>query len=379
MRTFGFNSLSTADLIVDTVYEGGVAGNTSDDPLSRLLGCGNQGGFRKVGQPPKYVVLYSSLEDPEWPDSLDTVTGLFTYYGDNKKPGHELHDTARRGNLLLRDVFACMHEGNELGRRDVPPFFVFSKYITGSKRSVMFRGLAAPGGKGIAATDDLVALWKSSRGERFQNYRSLFTILDTAVVPREWLVDVRNGNPLSSNCPAAWRKWVKTGTYAPLQAQPSFLYRTIEEQLPKTPLEWEIVTCIYTYFQDYPVGFERCAATIAAMMDANVIIDEVTRASMDGGRDAIGRYRIGPAEDPVYVEFALEAKCYHPGAAGTSANTVGVRETSRIPHACARFNPGNDFGGRAAGVRRNSRGPPPSDHPLRPGPCTDTNSQGAQF
>ena len=65
-------------------------------------------------------------------------------------------------------------------------------------------------------------------------------------------------------------------------------------------------------------------------MDANVIIDEVTRAWMDGGRDAIGRYRIGPAEDPVYVEFALKAKCYHPGAAGTNFNTVGVRETSRL-------------------------------------------------
>jgi hypothetical protein len=51
-----------------------------------------------------------------------------------------------------------------------------------------------------------------------------------------------------------------------------------------------------------------------------------TRASIDGGRDAIGRYVLGLDDDLVYVEFALEAKCYSPGMGGTEVNTVGVRE-----------------------------------------------------
>jgi hypothetical protein len=45
------------------------------------------------------------------------------------------------------------------------------------------------------------------------------------------------------------------------------------------------------------------------MLDQRVVIDQITRASIDGGRDAIGRYVLGLNNDPVYVDFALEAKC----------------------------------------------------------------------
>src|SRR5688572_18167794 len=102
-RTFTFGGLATADLVVDAGYEGGTKGNTSDDPINRLLRGGNQGGFRYVGSPAqgtlKLVILYSSMDDVDWPDFLDDETGLFYYYGDNKRPGHDLHDTQRKGNL----------------------------------------------------------------------------------------------------------------------------------------------------------------------------------------------------------------------------------------------------------------------------------------
>jgi hypothetical protein len=40
-----FESLGTADLIVDAIYEG--TSQQASDPISRLLpGCGNMGGFR---------------------------------------------------------------------------------------------------------------------------------------------------------------------------------------------------------------------------------------------------------------------------------------------------------------------------------------------
>jgi hypothetical protein len=51
----------------------------------------------------------------------------------------------------------------------------------------------------------------------------------------------------------------------------------------------------------------------------------VTRPSRDGGRDAIGEFRIGPDEDPVRLQFALEAKCYDPDGGG-----VGVKLVSRL-------------------------------------------------
>jgi hypothetical protein len=80
-----FDQLAGADLVVDRVYRGGAAGNTSDDPLSKLLPVGNQGGFRTHGRPVqdtvKLVVLYTSGAEPDWPDALDPYTGTFTYFG----------------------------------------------------------------------------------------------------------------------------------------------------------------------------------------------------------------------------------------------------------------------------------------------------------
>ena len=45
---------------------------------------------------------------------------------------------------------------------------------------------------------------------------------------------------------------------------------------------------------------------------------------MDGGRDAIGKYRIGIDKSNIQVEFAIEAKRYEIN------NSVGVKETSRL-------------------------------------------------
>ena len=112
-KVIPFEELTSCDLDVDATYEGGIKGNTGDDPINRLVGGGNQGGFRYVGSPRertlKLCVLYSELADPDWPDELRVETGAFIYYGDNKRPGHELHDTQRSGNLILRNLFEDLH------------------------------------------------------------------------------------------------------------------------------------------------------------------------------------------------------------------------------------------------------------------------------
>jgi hypothetical protein len=100
-----YENAGLADLIIDAVYEGEPGGSLAGEPLSRLLsGIGNMGGFRAAGRgdDKKYVVLYTSGEDKDWPDHLDLSTGQFIYFGDNKTPGHELHDTAPGGNRILR-------------------------------------------------------------------------------------------------------------------------------------------------------------------------------------------------------------------------------------------------------------------------------------
>jgi len=330
---FAHKDLRTSDLIVDAIYEGGDVANVVADPLSKLLpGVGNQGGFRAAGRgdDKRIVVLYTSGEDTDWPDSLDLSTGQFVYYGDNKSPGHELHDTGPGGNRILRRVFDLLH-GPSDGRKRIPPFFVFRKYPTAaSRRSVQFLGVAVPGFRGLPATADLVAVWKTSNGERFQNYRATFTVLNIPVVRRSWLDDISNGNQPSQNAPSAWINWVNRGQYEALVSVPTTIIRSQSDQMPKTPEKLEILRAIWDHFRATPVAFEAFAARLFQMHDSRVVIDEITRASVDGGRDAIGRYLLGFSDDPIYSTFALEAKCYAPPLDGESANTVGVKEVSRL-------------------------------------------------
>lgn len=63
------------------------------------------------------------------------------------------------------------------------------------------------------------------------------------------------------------------------------------------------------------------------MIEPRVFDIEITRKSVDGGRDATGRLRIGGDEgqsDGIFGEFALEAKAY------SESNSLGVKETSRL-------------------------------------------------
>src|SRR5262245_6917852 len=86
---FTRDSLSNSDLLLDAIYEGGRAGNAGDDPLGPLLGVSNQGGFRHLGKKerPELLAITTSMNEPDWPDHLDLETGLFTYFGDNRRPG----------------------------------------------------------------------------------------------------------------------------------------------------------------------------------------------------------------------------------------------------------------------------------------------------
>jgi len=332
-KVIPYQDCPSADLIVDGVYEGASGGHLAGEALSNLLpGIGNLGGFRAAGRrnDKKLVVLYTSVEDRDWPDHLDLSTGQFVYYGDNKTPGHELHDTAPGGNRILRHVFDLLHaETNE--RERIPPFFVFKRYPTpASARSVQFKGLAAPGFQGLPATSDLVAVWKTAKGQRFQNYRAVFTVLNVPVIPRAWIEDIAAGRMVGPNAPQAWTDWVKTGGYRALASESTTIIRSPEDQLPDTPLKRELLGAVYDHFKDAPVAFEAFAARIFQMHDQRVIVDEITRASVDGGRDAVGRYLLGLSDDPVYAEFSLEAKCYRPALNGDVANTVGVRDVSRL-------------------------------------------------
>ena len=112
-----FADLEKSDLYVDCIYKGGSIPNMSSEPFHKLIpGCENAGGFRKKLRADgsgkyAYVVLYTSMEELEWPDFLDEETGIFRYYGDNLEPGRELRDTKKKGNVILENSFALLNEG----------------------------------------------------------------------------------------------------------------------------------------------------------------------------------------------------------------------------------------------------------------------------
>lgn len=325
--SIGFDQLGSADLTIETIYLGGANGNAGDDPLARLLPVGNQGGFRYKGSPihqtVRIAVLYTSGAEIDWPDDLDPQTGIFTYYGDNREPGRDLHSTRRNGNLLLRNVFDAAH-GTHDDRSNVPPFLLFERAAPG--RAVRFRGLLAPGAESLSADDDLNAVWRSKQGLRFQNYRAKFTVLNAPCVSRAWIRDFASGVlPMqSAHCPSSWREWVNGRVYTALKAPSTAIIRNSAEQVPAEQSGRDMLAAIHDYFRDRPTDFEKCAVAIWRLIAPATGAVDVTRPSRDGGRDAVGQYILGPAADPVRIDFALEAKCYSP------TTVVGVRDVSRL-------------------------------------------------
>lgn len=318
-----FDDLPTADLMVDREYLGGSQKSMADDPIARLLPVGTLGGFRYKGsrEAPCLVVLYTSGAEADWPDTLDPATGTFTYYGDNRHPGKDLHDSPRGGNSILRRTFDLAH-GGAGPRTQVPPYLLFAK--AGRGRDVLFRGVLAPGAADLTADEDLVAIWRNRQGLRFQNYRAKFTVLDIGTVSRAWISDVLAGQPLSGNCPDPWRLWV-TGRHYQALTSTRIEYRSPGEQQPADQAGRQILELLHAHFADRPTDFEHFAAHLWQMADGHVGSYEVTRATADGGRDAIGEFLIGPSTDPVRVTFALEAKLFAPTGGG-----VGVKEVSRL-------------------------------------------------
>lgn len=329
-----FEKLSTADLVVDTIYQGGKVSGKGSEVLSKLMpGCSNSGGFRKVMRKdgsglPAYVVLYTSMQELVWPDYLDEETGVFRYYGDNRSPGKTILDTPRKGNQLLEFVFDCLNS-KDGSIKNIPPFFIFKK--TGRGWDVKFLGLAAPGNPKISPDKDLVAFWRTMNEERFQNYEAYFTVLDTSqAINRRWLGALIYDHENSLQyAPDVWKRFISNGRNGimPLIAKKIVSIPSKYDQLQSDIEGQKCIQKIRDYYAEFPQGFENCARDILEKTDTKFQDFDLTRPWRDGGRDALGYYVIHPggkANSPLRIDCALEAKCY------SENNSVGVREMSRL-------------------------------------------------
>lgn len=177
----------------------------------------------------------------------------------------------------------------------------------------------------MTADDELAAVWRTTNGQRFQNYRARFTVLDEAKISRSWLTHVLSGgDPLDVTAPPSWKSWVASRTYNVLRAPATTVIRSKTEQVPDDPQGREILNTIRAHFRDRESDFEACAVAIWRLIAPATGPCEVTRPSRDGGRDAVGQYILGPRADPIAIDFALEAKCY------AADRSVGTREVSRL-------------------------------------------------
>ena len=325
-------------LYVDAVYKADPSKkNLSSEVLSKLLGVKNQGGFRYLGktETPNMVVLFSSGEDIYWRDELDTSLGIFLYYGDNKTPGNDLHKTNLHGNEILRYIFALAALDDFEARKCIPPVLVFKK---SGGRDVKFLGLAVPGIKGKPSKEWLTAVWGCNKeGDRFQNYKSYFTILNTTSgsddeegygINLAWINDIEMGKAFDSiYAPTVWKNYIQKRKYSPLLSRILAYKIGIEAQMPQDPLKDRMLEALHDYFieKDRGYGFEQFAADIVESLDDAVVSIETTRPFKDGGFDAEGRYKIFKnVENSVFVEFYMQAKCYG------KKNAVGVADTARL-------------------------------------------------
>lgn len=268
-----------------------------------------------------FCLLVTNFDEPEWPDSLDSQTGLFTYYGDNRKPGNRIDETRPGGNRLLEKVFDLRHDGD---REAICPFLCFENYVGADGTYMRFLGLAVPGAEGLSNLHDLVAVWRRRGHRRFQNYRAIFTILKTESVPYSWLEEIVSGaSPAKAkSCPPAFAKWVNTGKYDPLTTPPTRVPRTKLDQDPKVPRKEQEEKVLAAVRSLSDREFEHFTKALLRLMDPRYFDLEVTRKVIDGGRDVVGKYRVGHDDHLISLDICAEAKLW--------TKAIGIKEMMRL-------------------------------------------------
>ena len=97
--------------------------------------------------------------------------------------------------------------------------------------------------------------------------------------------------------------------------------------MPQDLLGKQLLKIIYEYFSKVKnvYDFEIFAGKIFQMTD-KIQDFTVTQSSRDGGRDVVGKYKIGTNNNSYKFSYHLEAKRYKPD----EEHGVGVKETSRL-------------------------------------------------
>ena len=163
-------------------------------------------------------------------------------------------------NQFLRNIYDRLSKNNFEDRKKITPIFLFESKK--EYKGVQFKGLIVHGNSNYDDKDILTAVWASKEnGDRFQNYKAIFTLLDTkeessnepnkSSIDLRWLDDIKNELCYESvYVQISYKRWVKKGIYTPFETIRLNNVRTKEEQLPSEPQKLKMLKIIHDYFYD---------------------------------------------------------------------------------------------------------------------------------
>lgn len=241
-----------------------------------------------------------------WEDVINLHAGRIVYWGDAKfDEVRQLDDFG--GNRALRAAYDLVLDN----RLDLaPPILHFSKPRAGV---VKFNGLCV--------FEKLELTWFEDRGRPVRNYRAHLTVLDTDLVPTDWLhtrARASSAGELVGDGPPAWRRYQAGHTERLKIWAPRV--RSTQDQLP---LEDSNDAAVLEQLVGLtPAVFEGAVVSLFEEVDVVHSITQ-TRLSADGGFDFEGSITLPPPLQ-YEIDFRGEVKRF------TRRSPVRPKDVSRL-------------------------------------------------
>ena len=273
-----------------------------------------------------------------WQDLFDADNGYIRYFGDNR-PGSQRPEIAPGNRLLNSLVGQLWAESTEVRRRATPLVFFRGAALAGrQKGQIEFHGY------GLIERAGLVTQWDSKSSSYFTNYVYDFLVFSLVRENEDfdwaWINDRRDPMMTDADCitkaPSAWRQWVREGPKSIPQVRRSVAKLRVvkkSEQLP-TPgsKEDEILQAVLAFYEGNKVRFEALADWVVARVlgqgNAKYRQGWITRRSVDGGADFVGRLDIGSGFANARIVVFGQAKCESPRGP-TNGNDI-ARTVARL-------------------------------------------------
>jgi hypothetical protein len=277
----------------------------------------------------------AGTEQTPWHDVFDLDNGHVRYFGDHK-PGLTVTPGTTTGNSALLDAITG-HQGRTPEERTAATPLLLFRAVS---RNGQVKGYVEFCGVGIIERTERLVQWGGGEHTTFVNFVYDIALLDLTAedetIAWEWIRARRDVNMTHADAakmaPRAWREWLKHGS----SALPRLRRRVARAKVAKvrdqrfrpesrdaTDLE-----AVYEYFDGRKHDFEALAAAVAARVlrgaGHGYIEGWLTRRSLDGGADFVGRLDIGSGLAGTSLVVLGQGKCVRPDTLITAEHVARV-------------------------------------------------------